>query len=343
MTIRYRPMRRKDVRECVDIVAAHPIVGPRYGSAIADLRAAWSRLLAGDGFCSATVFEEKIGDRANTVGVGVSVFASDEFLREAKKPPSFWIGPELAKRVARGDHSSLLSSNQVREANSREGLNLVVWQATVREQHMQRVEVWDAFMKAGIEQHRGYRLKELLVAQAESVEHLLGLRHTGGFFWDGKNQRYGDLPECNLQEIIRAPHVAGITREIAFSRPLESITSSIGGLFLYQPPRFGFSVSEHRLLHSALAGGTDEELSGELGISLSTVKKTWRSVYDRVAACMPELIPSNSQPDGEASKRGRDKKQRLISYLREHPEELRPVSRKLLQQTAPAPRHSRPD
>jgi hypothetical protein len=332
MTIRYRPMRRKDVRECVDIVEAHPIVGPRYGSAIADLRAAWSRLLAGDGFCSATVFEEKVGAGANTVGVGVSVFASDEFLREAKKPPSFWIGPELAKRAGRGDHSSLLTAKQVREANSREGLNLVIWQATVREQHMQKMEVWEAFMKAGVEQHRGYRLKELLVAQAESVEHLLGLRHTGGFFWDGENQRYGDLPDCDLNAIIREPHVAGITREIALSRPLESITSSIGSLFHYQPPQFGFSGSEQRLLLAALAGGTDEDLSEELAISLSTVKKTWRCVYDRVAACLPELIPGNSQSNGEASKRGRDKKQRLVSYLREHPQELRPVSKKLLQQ-----------
>lgn len=335
MTIRYRPMRRNDVRGCVDIVAAHPIVGPRYGKSVADLRAAWSRLLASDGFCSATVFEEKSGARFNLLGVGVSVFASDEFLSEAKKPPSFWIGPELAKRVARGDHSSLLSSKQVQEANSREGLNLVIWQATVGEQHMQRVEVWDAFMRAGVEQHRGYRLKELLVAQAESVQHLLGLRHTGGFFWDGIGKRYGDLPQRDPHDIIRQPHVAGITREMALSRPLESITSSIGSLFHYQPPRFGFSVSEQRLLLSALAGGTDEELSTELGISLSTVKKTWRSVYDRVAGCLPDLIPGNSHPNGENLRRGKDKKQRLIAYLREHLEELRPVSRKLMHQGAP--------
>ena len=32
--------------------------------------------------------------------------------------------------------------------------------------------------------------------------------------------------------------------------------------------------------------------------------------------------------------RGKQKKQRLLAYLREHPEELRPVSRKLLQQEA---------
>ena len=103
-------------------------------------------------------------------------------------------------------------------------------------------------------------------------------------------------------------------------------------MLLYQPPRIGFSRSEQRLLLSALAGERNEELSDEFGISLSAVKKTWRSVYDRVATCLPDLIPGNSQLDGETSKPGKDKKQRLISYLREYPEELRPVSRRLLEQ-----------
>ena len=126
--------------------------------------------------------------------------------------------------------------------------------------------------------------------------------------------------------MVREPHIVGITRELA----LQQFGSWISSLFRYQPPRFGFTRGEQRLLLSALLGGTDEELSSLLNTSLSTVKKTWRSVYDRVAARLPELIPSNSQPDGDVSKRGRDKKQRLIAYLREHPEELRPVSRSLL-------------
>ena len=131
-----------------------------------------------------------------------------------------------------------------------------------------------------------------------------------------------------MRAIVSKPHIVGLTREMALGR----LGSWVGSLFLYEPPLFGFNVSEQRLLLSALAGGTDEQLSDDLGISLSAVKKTWRSIYDRVAACLPELIPGNSQPDGEASRRGKDKKQRLISYLREHPQELRPVSRKLLQQ-----------
>ena len=110
--------------------------------------------------------------------------------------------------------------------------------------------------------------------------------------------------------------------------------SWVGSLFLYAPPRFSFRRSEQRLLFLALDGGTDKELADELGISLSAVKKTWRMIYDRVAACQPELIPSNSQADAWTQDRGKQKKQRLLAYLREHPEELRPVSRKLLQQAA---------
>jgi DNA-binding CsgD family transcriptional regulator len=148
--------------------------------------------------------------------------------------------------------------------------------------------------------------------------------------------RYGDFNGFNPHRLIREPHVAGITREMA----LQQFGSWISSLFRYEPPRFRFSRSEQRLLLSAMAGGTDEELAGQLSISLSTVKKTWLSVYDRVAACLPELVPRKASAGPDLSTRGRDKKQHLIVYLREHPEELRPTSRKLLRQSAAPARSS---
>jgi DNA-binding CsgD family transcriptional regulator len=338
MTIRHRPMRPKDVRECVEIVAAHPIVGPRYGSAIADLGPAWLRLLSCDGFGSATVFEEVGQAGSRMLGVGISVFVADNFLSEVKTPPFFWFGPELAKQVARDDASPLLSQRQVQEANSHGGLNLAIWHACIRSEDIDRVEVWNELMTAFLDHHSGFLLKEL-VAQGESAQHLEGIRNTGGFLLKSGDGCYGDFEGKDLRELVLEPHVAGLTREMA----LKQLGSWIGSLFLYQPPQFGFSRSEQQLLLSALPGGTDEELSDDLGISISTVKKTWRSAYDRVAACLPELIPSNSKSDGETSKRGRDKKQHLISYLREHPQELRPVSRKLLRESAPPGGRSQAD
>jgi hypothetical protein len=71
-------------------------------------------------------------------------------------------------------------------------------------------------------------------------------------------------------------------------------------------------------------GLTDEQLGDELGISLSAVKKTWRSAYNRASqASLPEL-PLGAT-DGAETKRGREKKQPLLSYLRRQMEELRPV------------------
>jgi DNA-binding CsgD family transcriptional regulator len=121
----------------------------------------------------------------------------------------------------------------------------------------------------------------------------------------------------------------GVTREIAAGQQ-GSWGTWIGSLFRYRQPQLGFSRSEQRLLFSALDGSTDGELSDKLGLSLTTVKKTWRSIYDRTAAHIPELVHGHSRDEKASPERGKAKKQYLIAYLREHPEELRPVSRKVL-------------
>jgi len=79
------------------------------------------------------------------------------------------------------------------------------------------------------------------------------------------------------------------------------------------------------LLLAALGGRTDEDITETLEISLSAVKKTRRSIYERVTAQSPGLIP-DQVPEELTSERGKEKKQRLLAYLRERPEELRPAS-----------------
>jgi len=48
-------------------------------------------------------------------------------------------------------------------------------------------------------------------------------------------------------------------------------------------------------------------------------------IYDRVSARLPELVPYRSQLDEQVQSRGKQKKQRLLAYLRDHREKLRPV------------------
>jgi hypothetical protein len=320
-------MQQEDVSKFVEHLAAHPVLGPRYGSLIEDLPSALSSALGRDSM-AAVVFEEFQGSTIRFIGAGIAVLVSDNFLGEVKTTPSFWIGPELVKRIRRGK-SPLLSDTEVRDANSTEGLNLVVWQDSSYPEDMRRAEVGTVTMVAFEESYRGFRLREI-IAQADCLEHLLIMRNAGGLYFDRAKGRYGNFPEVGAEDFSDQPRNVGMPRDLALTHG----ASWVGSLFLYAPPQIGFSRAEQRLLAAALAGGTDGELSDKLGISLFAVKKTWRMIYDRVADCLPELVPGNLRGDVETQGRGKQKKQRLLDYIREHPEELRPVSRRLLRQDA---------
>lgn len=325
--LRHRAMQQKDVAECARVIASHPVLRSRYGDAIRHLGPAWLRLVGSDAFV-APVFEDVQGSKPKMLGAGISVFVTDEFVAELKTLPSFWIGRKLARRVVRGK-SPLLSGKELRAANSSGGLNVAVWQTGVLPEHLVDGEIGGPIMAAFIELHRGFRVKEI-VTQAEFPEHVGALRISGGFLW--KSSGFVEIPEAAPEKLVGEPHVIGVSRDLALA-----LTGSwIASMFLYHPPRFGFSPSKQRLILSALGGATDKELAGRLRVSLATVKKTWRAIYERVDLCAPGLVPGSAPGNGLAPERGKEKKQRLLAYFREHPEELRPVSLKLLQQGVPS-------
>ena len=70
-----------------------------------------------------------------------------------------------------------------------------------------------------------------------------------------------------------------------------------------------FSASEQRMLMRCMSNntGTNSALARELNVSLPTVKKMWLSIYDRVAAHIPEWMSENSRSPpvaNEARKKG---------------------------------------
>ena len=323
MPLQWRPMQANDVAGCAKIIAAHPVIGPRYGPAIKDLPRCWLRLLGSEAMTTA-VFEEVEKGRATLAGVGVGVFVRDEFVREMKATPQFWIGAELTSRALRAD-SPVLSDKEVREANSGEGLNELVWETLPHPAFAERSEMYHLMGRAYIEIHRGYRLKEMITSQAESPQRLQWAIDAGGLYWDPKAARYVKSITRGKEEFSRNPHIVGITRELERGRP----GSWVGTLFDYQPPLLYFSASEQRMLMRCMSNnmGTNSALARELNVSLPTVKKMWLSIYDRVAAHIPEWMSEDSR-SAAGSKRGKEKKRRLLAYLQDHPEELRPVLRR---------------
>jgi len=337
MNLRHRPMQPGDIRECVDIVANHPIIGPRYGRSIEHLPEVWLRLLDSDALITDVIHAEE-GSDAPVCLFGVSAIVRDDFLCEMKTPPHFWLGPELTRRIMKGE-SPLLTRKQLRDANARGGLSLVCWEAGIRPEYDGHGEILRTMMSGFIQMHRGYLWKEAISAQSWSADHLDFILKTGGCLWDPLADGYTSTPKEDLSEIASKPHVMGITRDLELKRQKNWTGSWAGALFDYHPPMLGFNRSEQRLLSCALPGATDEQITETLGMSLSTVKKMWISVYRRVENCLPELISDSLPADSLASGSGREKRRRLLAYLREHPEELRPISRELVN-AAPPTSHS---
>ena len=73
----------------------------------------------------------------------------------------------------------------------------------------------------------------------------------------------------------------------------------------------------------ALLGETDQALATSLGVAAVTVRKRWDSIYSRVAEVAPELL--SRAAGGKGTPRVAEKKRLLLSYLRQHLEELRPA------------------
>ena len=319
MHIRARPILPKDVRKCVEIVAAHPVLGPRYSETLKLLPEAMLFLMGQDAF-TAVVFEEANGTSLRLLGAAVATFVAQDFLQEVKTPPFYWATPELLRRVKRGE-SPVLSDKRVQEANSTSGLSLYVWHTGVSVEDNKRPEVQAALVGEFVRQYRGYRINEL-IQQAESLENFHGMRSAGGMRVNPRDGCFEDYWEIGPVDVVKEPQLVGINAEIAHRVK----ASWVSTLFNYELPNFGFTRGEQRLLNCALEGGTDEEISNRLCISMSAVKKTWHNVYRRLESNGAAFVPKSALSAERGFGRGKEKKNHLLAYLREHPEELRPFS-----------------
>jgi hypothetical protein len=312
-------MRVTDVEGCVQLLASHPAERHRYGSLLSRLSSVWKNLLRSESLI-ASILEDLEATVRHPGAFGVSAFVTDDFLQQCKMPHPAWIGRELVEHISRGD-SPVLKPNEVRDANSRDGLNLVTWTGLacpLREEDRTRwvTELTSAFML----EHRGFKLKEAVTQPIEAGVVRIVL-NSGALLWQSGVRRYVEAGDVNLDELIRFPFILGLNRKQAMEHMGTWASST---LFLYNPPRIHFRPAEQKLLRSALNGLTDEEVSNELRVSRSFVRKTWHSIYKRAAETVPDLHLDTT--DGSASQRGKEKKQRVLAYVRNYPEELRPVS-----------------
>jgi DNA-binding CsgD family transcriptional regulator len=250
-------------------------------------------------------------------GFGLSVFVSDEFAEDyfANPRPGVTLDYFMALREGRRVH---LTGREIAERNGGTGLNVLVLHFgsihTDFAQHDTQALhalVGSSFFFA----HGGYRVRSIL---AETYGPAATEYAKAGQFRVLADFAAQNPSAFETTPPDERPHLVGMRREWVQGAAWYPLAQ----LFVPALPRIYFRGTQRRVLERALLGEPDPLIAQALGISLHTVRSTWKSAIERAAEAVPGLFPG--EPSVEGSRRGPEKRSHLIGYLREHMEELRP-------------------
>jgi DNA-binding CsgD family transcriptional regulator len=315
--MRYRFATTADLPTCQDLVGPTLPTGPPL---LAELPQLWKSLL-NESPASLTVIEDPEKRYPESIeAFAACVFVDDAFLTDFLAAPSPYLSAIVYQRVLEGN-SPILSASAIRDKNSGSGLNLVCLHFCLRNpdvQHPATRSVLQVANTAFFFFFAGYRINALVqeVYGARHAQYLEvgGLRLISNF--GATFARGGKAPP-----LAEHPYLFGLRKEeispTAFN-PLSYFFHSL-------TPRFHFSNAAQRVLERAMLNETDAEIATRLGVSLDAVKKSWRSIYERVDEVAPRMFGSTQVRPHEGH-RSVEKRRHLLEYLRTHLEELRPTN-----------------
>jgi len=290
----------------------HP-VSPRLGAALPLL---FKRMIAAEAIKGILIEEiSETGAAPALVGLGLSVFIHPKLMEDYIRHSRPFVFVDILEREL-DDGGAVLTGPQIAHANFEGRLNLVV-------QYMQagwdlRADRWREVGALGhqtyAQHHSGYRLERALQEcwSMNTEIYLMGgyreltklavdpVRLPSGFQYPDSSRTlfYADSEEVQA----RAP---GSTLSYVFQR---------------RTPRCQFTPSEQRLMLLAIEGDVDIQIAEHLKCSTTAVKHTWRNIYEKVGEAIPQLFSEHP----EQGRRGPEKRRRVLQYVQQHPEELRP-------------------
>jgi predicted ATPase len=318
MQLNARPARKADFVECLLLLNDRHA----YDACLLErLPALWGEMLDGSG-SSGVVEDLDRPDGRRILYFGISAFVTPEYADAVRGQFRPHIGLHVLRQWAEG-RSPILNLRQVRDANSSIGLHLAVpWcgcdpAILSNEEQFRRITwlSWEVFR----ERHIGYRLNEI------TFEAPAGLM--AQFLEDG-GWRY--LPAPFDHSVGDNACSMPVTFRFTSADSVAMPGCAASEFFKYAPPRICFSQGEQEMLRHAMDGETDVELAASLHITLAAIKKRWASVYDRVAGSVVGIIGNDIEATPGQTGRGAEKRRRLLGYLVDHREELRPVNPGLL-------------
>lgn len=317
MYLSARPTQPADYERCFAMARDRDAFGRGQEAALFRF---WEEVF-GEGRGTSAVIEDEDRPRGRRiVGFGLGVFVATSFMEQlpAVEP---YIGPRVLGLYLEG-RCPVLSQVEIRAANSAAGLDYLGLHSGWAEGELSAAEtkqVWHAIVETFAAEHRGLRLRSFCTEVYGERERRL-FEVVGAKVWSDYEWYFARHPAAR-PVADRHPYLMGMTRADALEQEGKLAFSA----FFPAAPRFSFTPRQQGVLRCALAGQTDVAIAANLGLSLVTVKKLWNSIYARVAARAAPTAPGTPPPDSPRRQRGSERRRTLLNYLRQHPEELRPL------------------
>ena len=276
----------------------------------------WHLLLDSQAAISLVVEDLSRPQHKRLVGCAQLAFVTRRFIKMVRAIQEPWVNARLDRLLPDGS-SPLLAPDQIARANAASGLSALFtrWHRADRLLGPEEMLETNLFMLDSFQSYcRGYRFREMLIEATGEAARDQGLRAGFRQVCDYA-EYYREHPP--LPPPARRPFLMGVARE-------EALTTDgcvMSYYFVHRSPRFRLTASQQALLGLSLRQPnlSDVALAAELGVPVHRVKNLLRAVYRQISEVHFDLLPEM----GEGS-RGLEKKQRLLLYLRDHPEELRP-------------------
>jgi hypothetical protein len=269
----------------------------------------WRNLVRNPFFRSAVLESRPPIAGQRLIGFGASVLLSAAFAEAELANPL----PDINSRVVASlftGRSALATRAEVAAANAADGVNVLVLCGGWRDDIVnaaERQDVQTILASSFTESHAGFRIRRILAETADEAARDFVAR------------------SIVYRAIAEFPDMGRVLHLMTLES-VRAVPASLGNiLFSYREPVLRLRASDQELLSEALGGATDPELAAKLGIKTSAVKARWRSTFIRVAETMPELASGFDDQEG----RGAQKRHRVLAYVRNHPEELRPYEWKV--------------
>lgn len=320
--MRLRPFTASNLHQCAEMLTPGSVLDEPLRVRLPEIWQSLNRahVLLG------SVIEDTTVDGSPVAGYGMSVFLQPAFVDDCLRRGEPYLAAQVYRAVEAG-RSPVRSVGEIARANAREGLDLLIlqyWQQDIDPGHPRGQAIMATGHAAFRLAHEGFRINRVL--WEAYTDQQAALLRAGGFLL---KQDHGVPPGASPDAHVQ---LMGLYRDDPESQLLGSPVSL---LFRIPAPRFAFSPAEQRLLYTCLLDGADHGHS--TGRSPNTVKKMWRSIYARVEAVDPEVLGVGDMAgDAESFTRGPEKRRHLLSYLRFHLDELRPLA-KPRERTGPRP------